>query len=68
MSRCDDKSVTRKILGRANLRVPDQITADSASDVEVFVKEHRRVLVNPLRAEQVKTIDELDIYPWSVWR
>lgn len=52
MSYCDDKVVTRKILSRANLRVPAQITADSSKAVERFVQQHKRVVIKPARGEQ----------------
>ncbi len=53
MSICDDKAVTRRVVERAGLKVPEQIDASSgAQAIEAFVKKHRRVVVKPARGEQ----------------
>jgi len=67
MSRCDDKRVTRRVLARAGLSVPEQRTArGDASDLE-FLREHERIVVKPARGEQgagvsvdVRTPEELE--------
>ncbi|MCK5747702.1 MAG: GNAT family N-acetyltransferase, partial [Oricola sp.] len=53
MSICDDKSVTRRIVSAAGVRVPEQL-ADGASPDEIaeFVKRCGRVVVKPARGEQ----------------
>ncbi len=57
MSICDDKSVTRRIVGKAGVRVPEQITAD-ASDEEIadFLARHKYLVVKPSRGEQGRGI------------
>lgn len=53
MSRCDDKSVTRRLLKKAGLRVPDQISvAPDNSNAVPFLEEYGRVVVKPARGEQ----------------
>lgn len=52
MSRCDDKRVTRNVLVRAGLRMPDQIPAGDDESLRVFLGRHRRVVVKPVRGEQ----------------
>ncbi len=52
MSRCDDKRVTRAVLGSAGIRTPDQIVAREPAINEAFLKKHRRVVVKPARGEQ----------------
>ncbi len=57
MSICDDKSVTRRIVSAAGVRVPEQL-ADGASPDEIaeFVKRCGRVVVKPARGEQGRGI------------
>lgn len=57
VSICDDKTVTRKFVSQAGVRVPAQIelTHDAAVDsaeVRDFVTEHGAVVVKPARGEQ----------------
>jgi GNAT-family acetyltransferase (TIGR03103 family) len=53
MSICDDKAVTRRVVERAGLVVPDQMTADGNDDALAgFLKKHGRVVVKPARGEQ----------------
>lgn len=52
MSRCDDKALTRRLLKRAGLSVPDQISADDDGAVGKFLARHGRVVVKPARGEQ----------------
>lgn len=56
MSRCDDKSVTRRILQKAGLNVPDQIVADSMDGVRNFLEKHKTIVVKPARGEQGRGI------------
>jgi GNAT-family acetyltransferase (TIGR03103 family) len=67
MSRCDDKRVTRRVLTRAGLRMPDQQVAGRASDNAEFLAKHARVVVKPARGEQghgvavdIRTPEELE--------
>lgn len=52
MSRCDDKSLTLRVLAGAGLSVPEQIDANDDAAVEAFVARHGRVVVKPVRGEQ----------------
>jgi GNAT-family acetyltransferase (TIGR03103 family) len=52
MSRCDDKRVTRRILGRAGLTVPRGRTADGGSGDAEFLSEVGSLVVKPARGEQ----------------
>ncbi len=56
MSRCDDKAVTRRILQKEGLRVPEQIVADDLEKVAGFLKKHKRIVVKPARGEQGRGI------------
>lgn len=56
MSRCDDKSVTRRIVLKEGLRVPDQLVIKEQSEVEEFVRRHESVVVKPARGEQGRGI------------
>jgi len=56
MSRCDDKSVTRRILLKEGLRVPDQQVVGQGDDVEEFLRRHESVVVKPARGEQGRGI------------
>ena len=64
MSICDDKAVTRRVVERAGLSVPEQVTAtDDEADLATFLEKHGRVVVKPARGEQGRAvavgIDEL---------
>ncbi|MDJ0740788.1 MAG: N-acetylglutaminylglutamine synthetase [Gammaproteobacteria bacterium] len=52
MSRCDDKAVTHRILQRAKLRVPQQMTCRDTDQAERFLDEFGSVVVKPARGEQ----------------
>lgn len=52
MSRCDDKSVTRRLLSGAGLSVPDQAVAGTPEENAVFLEKHGSVVVKPARGEQ----------------
>ncbi len=54
--RCDDKSLTRRILLQAGIKVPDQIKAASQDENLAFLKKHGSVVVKPSRGEQGKGI------------
>lgn len=56
MSRCDDKAVTRRLLQKEGLRVPEQVTAGDDETIENFVSRHRAVVVKPARGEQGRGI------------
>jgi len=68
MSRCDDKSLTRRLLKEAGLRVPDQITVDEdGANAQMFLARYGRVVVKPARGEQgagvavdLRTPEEVD--------
>lgn len=53
MSICDDKAVTRRVVERAGLVVPEQMTADGNEETLAgFLTRHGRVVVKPARGEQ----------------
>ena len=52
MSRCDDKTLTHRLLARAGLRVPAQATVARDEDALDFLKTHTRIVVKPARGEQ----------------
>jgi len=53
MSICDDKAVTRRVVEKAGLVVPEQIVADGDEDtLRSFLERHGRVVVKPARGEQ----------------
>ncbi|MDZ5700110.1 N-acetylglutaminylglutamine synthetase [Chelativorans sp. M5D2P16] len=53
MSICDDKAVTRRIVEKAGLKVPEQLDAASGrKEIEAFLKKHGSVVVKPARGEQ----------------
>lgn len=56
MSRCDDKAVTRRVLEKEGLRVPEQIIAGKDEEVEAFLNLHHKVVVKPARGEQGRGI------------
>lgn len=49
---CDDKAVTRRVVERAGVRVPQQVEADDEEAVKAFLEEHGAVVVKPARGEQ----------------
>lgn len=52
MSICDDKRTTRRVVADAGVRVPAQLTEDSAAARAAFLARHRAVVVKPARGEQ----------------
>ncbi len=71
MSRCQDKSVTHRLLSAAGFRVPAQRRCDSVRDGVDFLERHRRIVVKPACGEQgagisvdVRTRDQLH----KAWR
>lgn len=54
MSICDDKAVTRRVVERAEVVVPEQMEADTDDDaaLEDFLTRHGQVVVKPARGEQ----------------
>ncbi|MCA1743214.1 MAG: ATP-grasp domain-containing protein [Desulfovibrionales bacterium] len=52
LCRCDDKSLTRRILHGAGLRVPEQIKATDPDDSHEFLRKHVSVVVKPVSGEQ----------------
>ncbi|WP_088343124.1 MULTISPECIES: N-acetylglutaminylglutamine synthetase [Rhodomicrobium] len=56
VSICDDKTVTRRVVARAGVRVPEQmqIAAGTETDeeIEAFLQAHPAVVVKPARGEQ----------------
>ena len=53
VSICDDKAVTRRIVERSGLNVPEQIEAgESDAAIAAFLEKHRSVVVKPARGEQ----------------
>lgn len=51
LSRCDDKRLTRRILKRAGLKVPEQISVADDEQMHAFLEKHGRVVVKPARGE-----------------
>ncbi len=68
MSICDDKAATRRVVERAGIVVPEQMTAgDDRDALQAFLEKHGRVVVKPARGEQGRgvavglgTMDELE--------
>jgi GNAT-family acetyltransferase (TIGR03103 family) len=52
MSRCDDKAVTRRLLAKAGLRVPDQKEAGAEDENRAFLETYGSIVVKPARGEQ----------------
>lgn len=53
MSICDDKAVTRRIVERAGVVVPEQVEAEAGpAELEAFLRRHGKVVVKPARGEQ----------------
>ena len=68
MSICDDKAATRRVVEKAGLIVPEQMTAgNDTAPLEAFLARHGRVVVKPARGEQgrgvavgLSTIEEVE--------
>ncbi len=53
VSICDDKAVTRRVVGRSGLSVPEQIEAGEGDGaIAAFLEKHGSVVVKPARGEQ----------------
>jgi len=52
MSRCDDKSVTHRLLKRNGLRLPEQTRVEALDQAEAFLSRMGSVVVKPARGEQ----------------
>ncbi|HWK94720.1 MAG TPA: N-acetylglutaminylglutamine synthetase [Pseudolabrys sp.] len=52
MSRCDDKALTRRVMVKAGLRVPEQLRLTTPGEASSFLERHGRVVVKPARGEQ----------------
>ncbi|ABS62438.1 Glutathione synthase [Parvibaculum lavamentivorans DS-1] len=52
MSRCDDKALTRRLLQRTGIDVPDQVLAGSSEINQDFLEKHKRIVAKPARGEQ----------------
>lgn len=52
MSICDDKRVTRRIVGRAGVRIPEQCVDDNPDARAAFLDKMGSVVVKPARGEQ----------------
>ena len=52
MSICDDKAVTRRMVEKAGIVVPDQIEADDREALAAFLGRHGTLVVKPARGEQ----------------
>jgi len=56
MSICDDKAVSRGIVERQGIAVPDEIEADDVDAVRHMAHRHGRIVVKPARGEQGRGI------------
>ncbi len=52
MSRCDDKTLTHRLLTRAGLEAPAQEAVANVTDALAFLARHKRIVVKPARGEQ----------------
>jgi GNAT-family acetyltransferase (TIGR03103 family) len=52
MSRCDDKSLTSRLLAKGGLLVPGQAVVREDEDALAFLDKYHRVVVKPARGEQ----------------
>ena len=56
LSICDDKSVTRRVVKSAGIRVPEQIVAGDPVKEAAFLEKFGQVVVKPARGEQGRGI------------
>jgi GNAT-family acetyltransferase (TIGR03103 family) len=56
MAMCDDKTVTRTIVERAGVEVPDEIEASGPADARAMLEKHDKIVVKPARGEQGRGI------------
>ena len=52
LSRCDDKTLTHRLLAKAGLKVPGQALIKKDSEALTFLKKHDRIVVKPASGEQ----------------
>ena len=52
MSRCDDKALTHRLLAKADLKMPGQVSLRSRDDVRAFLEKYGRIVIKPARGEQ----------------
>ncbi|MCH9808400.1 MAG: N-acetylglutaminylglutamine synthetase [Alphaproteobacteria bacterium] len=52
MSRCDDKSLTHRLLKAAGLMVPAQTRVANEREAIAFLEQHNRVVLKPVKGEQ----------------
>jgi GNAT-family acetyltransferase (TIGR03103 family) len=52
MTKCDDKRLTRKLLAKHNIRVPEQTLFTDLDTAVQFMEEKKAVVVKPARGEQ----------------
>ncbi|MGI8704457.1 MAG: N-acetylglutaminylglutamine synthetase [Sphingomicrobium sp.] len=64
---CDDKAMTRRVVSRAGVKVPEQIVADDPDEVRSMLEAHGSLVVKPARGEQgrgvavdLTTMEELE--------
>jgi len=56
VSICDDKAVTRRMVEKAGISVPEQVDADDRSAVEELLARAGAVVVKPARGEQGRAV------------
>lgn len=56
MSICDDKTVTRRLVEQAGVKVPSQLETEDDSSIVAFLEKHGAVVVKPARGEQGKGV------------
>ncbi len=52
MSRCDDKTLTHRLLAAAGIKVPAQLTVTTDDEAIAFLEREGRIVVKPARGEQ----------------
>jgi GNAT-family acetyltransferase (TIGR03103 family) len=57
LSRCDDKTLSHRLLRKSGLRVPAQETLVTAEDAVAFLNRHKRIVIKPARGEQGRGVD-----------
>ena len=67
VSICDDKAVTRRVVQRAGVVVPEQMVAGDRAATAAFLQKHGSLVVKPARGEQgrgvavgLETLDEVN--------
>lgn len=49
---CDDKAMTRRVVSRSGVKVPEQVDARDGEAVKALLEKHGSVVVKPARGEQ----------------